>query len=940
MVNRTQKKQKDLFDHRVAVFFKSFKGDLTLNIEKHLILVKDEDKTEQIEYCKYVDGKWSVTYHKNSKVYKYNYLNVVWHRSPRVINHETFIVYESNQPLSGIVKILDFGDYVRILFKSGYKKVYKRSNIIIEENCLSNKNAFNCFEYLKKLADHTSIKTEDDISFLSKQYSRLTTISPRSVLAAYLDKKPLIKEPGNIQPIFPFGFNLSQKEATEKALSEQISVIEGPPGTGKTQTILNIIANALVNDKTVAVVSNNNSATANVLEKLQKYDVDFIAAYLGNNDNKEKFFANQKNTYPDMLNWALPYSDYQSIKVSLIQSQHKLNQMLEYQNKLAVFKYELTELKTELEYFVRYYAETNGKPLQLHSIFKLNADKVISLMFDYQRIIEKGNLSFIDKAYHLFFYGIFDLAFYKNTPEEVISYLQKTYYDKKLKELNRKIESVSKKLKNYNFDNAIKEYRDTSMELFKAKLAEKYGTGGERIMFSADAFRKKFDRFIKEYPVILSTTHSLRNCVSENYLFDYLIIDESSQVDLVTGALALSCAKNAVIVGDTKQLPNVIPSEVEKVTKQIFESFKLESAYSYVENSLLSSITNLYTDIPKTLLKEHYRCHPKIIGFCNQKFYHNQLIILTDAQDNDKPLVLYKTIKGKHARGKLNQRQIDVVFEEIIPEQNIDDAKQSVGIISPYRLQTDELKKVIGARNIEADTVHKFQGREKNIIILTTVANEVAVNDFVDDPNLVNVAVSRAVNQLIVVVSDGCEDWKGTNIGDLVRYIQYNNFEIIESQIYSVFDLLYSSYSEKLLNIMKNSKNVSEYQSENLMNMVIEKVLSESEFQSLDKVLHQPLKMLIKDPSKLNDDECRYAMNILTHTDFVIFNKLDKMPVLVVEVDGYAYHANNPKQLERDKMKDNILYKYDIPILRIKTNESGEEEKLRQKLSKILKLEL
>ena len=52
--------------------------------------------------------------------------------------------------------------------------------------------------------------------------------------------------------------------------------------------------------------------------------------------------------------------------------------------------------------------------------------------------------------------------------------------------------------------------------------------------------------------------------------------------------------------------------------------------------------------------------------------------------------------------------------------------------------------------------------------------------------------------------------------------------------------------------------------------------------------------------------------NVLTHTDFVIFNKLDKMPVLVVEVDGYAFHANNPRQLERDKMKDAILQKYGI----------------------------
>lgn len=120
------------------------------------------------------------------------------------------------------------------------------------------------------------------------------------------------------------------------------------------------------------------------------------------------------------------------------------------------------------------------------------------------------------------------------------------------------------------------------------------------------------------------------------------------------------------------------------------------------------------------------------------------------------------------------------------------------------------------------------------------------------------------------------------------------------------------------------------------MNAVIEKVLIEPEFHNLGHVMHQPLKMLIRNPEKLDEAECNYAMNVLTHTDFLIYNKLDKMPVLVVEVDGYAYHANNPKQQERDKMKDRILQKYEIPILRVSTVESSEEARLRNTLSEVL----
>ncbi|NMD72281.1 AAA family ATPase [Bacillus sp. DNRA2] len=910
-----------------------------MNPDDNLILVKHVDKTEEIDSCQYENRNWQIRYKNNSKVYFYNFQNVKWHKSGKVLNHETYIIYENNLPITGVVKILDFGEFVKVTFKTGYKKVYERSSLVIEETCLKNGNAKNTFDYLKTLANIVSTRLDDDISFLGKQYNKLVTVSTSSVLSAYLEGKPLNKQNTKTPPIFPFGFNISQKSATEKALTEQISVIEGPPGTGKTQTILNIIANAIYNDKTVAVVSNNNSATANVLEKLQKYGVDFIAAYLGNNENKEKFFAEQSGIFPEMKEWTLLGDEFQNAKSELVVSQIKLNEMLGYQNKRAILKQELSDLKVEYDYFKQYFYESNFQSLNFRAFSRYSSEKLLKILLEYEQNLIKGQITFKDKVYNLLIHGIFNFKIYKYPPEVVVAFLQKTYYERKIHEINKQIETLSTKLENYNFEQEMKQYSQRSMALLKAKLASKYKCAENRTVFTVDALWNNFSKFIKEYPVILSTTHSLQNSAEKNYLFDFVIIDEASQVDIVTGALALSCAKNAVIVGDMKQLPNVVTKETAQIARNLFESTNLYSAFNYADHSILSSLLSVYKNIPKTLLKEHYRCHPKIIGFCNQKFYHNELIVLTTECETDQPLLLYKTAKGNHARGKMNQRQIDVVFQEIIPEQNIDVRRQSVGIITPYRLQSNELQKTIGEMTIEADTVHKYQGREREIIILTTVSNEIGVNDFADNPNLINVAVSRAVDKLIVVVSEGSEEWKGTNVGDLVRYIQYHNFEVIESQIYSVFDLLYKSYSNKLLETLKSSKRVSEFKSENLMNAVIEKVLNMPEFHSLDWVLHQPLRMLIKDPSKLNGDERKYAMNILTHTDFVIFNKLDKMPVLVVEVDGHAFHANNPIQLSRDQMKDDILRKYNIPIIRMKTTESREEDRLRQKLLELLHLD-
>ena len=139
--------------------------------------------------------------------------------------------------------------------------------------------------------------------------------------------------------------------------------------------------------------------------------------------------------------------------------------------------------------------------------------------------------------------------------------------------------------------------------MFKAELAQRFTDGKKRTIFTKDALWKDFASFVKEYPVVLSTTYSLRSCASANYLFDYVVMDETSQVDIVTGAMALSCARNAVIVGDLKQLPNVVPTNIAAETKHIFMGYSLHAAYDYAENSMLSSITKFLKMFPELYCK-------------------------------------------------------------------------------------------------------------------------------------------------------------------------------------------------------------------------------------------------------------------------------------------------------------------------------------------------
>lgn len=108
------------------------------------------------------------------------------------------------------------------------------------------------------------------------QYDKIQQVSEDTVLASHLASQKGVKMPQMPETvIYPFGLNQSQKLAVEKVFPSKISIIQDSPGTGKTQTILNIIANVVRSEKTVVVVSNNNSATRKCCEKAGKEKCSF-----------------------------------------------------------------------------------------------------------------------------------------------------------------------------------------------------------------------------------------------------------------------------------------------------------------------------------------------------------------------------------------------------------------------------------------------------------------------------------------------------------------------------------------------------------------------------------------------------------------------------------------------------------------------------------------
>ncbi len=902
---------------------------------KNLILLKGEDRTRDIQFCQYnpQTQKYDVTF-VGGKTYHYAYDNIEWLRNPQALNPAQYHIGRDGRVFNNIQAIWVFRgaqEWWYIVYDTGNEKTYRKSELTIEKSCLDSSRTMDNLAYLRDIAGINELKNDDGEVLLKKQYEKLTFVSEESVLSNYLhpERYP-VKEFDAGTLIFPFGGNASQFKAVQNALSRQMSVIQGPPGTGKTQTILNIVANLLIRGKKMQIVSNNNSATQNVLEKLAspKYGLNFLVATLGKRENKEAFIEGQTGIYPDLTSWQKNPEELKNLRDQVVKLSAEVAECFAKQERLALAKQELNAIELEGRHFAAYYEDSKlPRPLKNYRQ-GLKAATVLRILQECETVSEQEKpLGLWLKLKGTVLHGIFEWKFFESDINAVISYLQSLFYTLKHAELLSEIQELQEFLASANAKAKMDLLTKWSMDYLKAFLYKRYGNKPIRTRFSMDDIWKNPQNILEEYPIILSTTFSSRSCLKDA-TYDYLIMDEASQVDLATGALALASSHNAVIVGDLKQLPNVIPEDMRKRSEAVFQSYRLPEGYNYAQNSFLKSVCTVIPELPQTLLREHYRCHPKIIGFCNQKFYQNQLVVMTEEHNEPDTLCVYKTAEGEHRRGHINQRQIDVAKEEVLPRL-YDTKPEDIGIIAPYRAQVEAFAKAMQGSGVEVDTVHKFQGREKDAIVITTVDDQ--VTDFSDDPYLLNVAISRAKKKLCLVVS-GNEQPADSNIQDLIAYIQYNNFDVVDSEIYSVFDLLYQQYTQERMKYLSKHRKISQYDSENLMYAAIVELLQGMPDLALNVICHQPVRMLLRDTGKLTEEERHYAMHPNTHVDFLIYNRITKAPVLAIEVDGFNFHKEGTQQAERDKLKDSIFQKYDIPLLRLATNGSREIQKIKERL--------
>lgn len=288
-------------------------------------------------------------------------------------------------------------------------------------------------------------------------------------------------------------------------------------------------------------------------------------------------------------------------------------------------------------------------------------------------------------------------------------------------------------------------------------------------------------------------------------------------------------------------------------------------------------------------------------------------------------------------RADFNRVQAGAFEQEVLPNLKKQFETCEIGVVSPYCNQVEGMKHGQKKRpdGVAVATAHAFQGREKSAIVFVTRSN--TLNPFIDNPNLVNVAVSRAKDFFCLMAAPKVVEAVG-NIADLKRYIEYRGGETRQSDVCSAFDLVYPCMKEERKAYMLNHgfDEHDEYSEARASEFIDEALESMDATSQIGYIRNYPLKQIFTHLEPFDTEELRF-INTVAHADFIFYRTIDKSFVLEFEINGSQH--DRKEQIRRDETKSSIFKKASIPQVVIRTNEELKEAKtiVRKALEKALK---
>ena len=253
-------------------------------------------------------------------------------------------------------------------------------------------------------------------------------------------------------------------------------------------------------------------------------------------------------------------------------------------------------------------------------------------------------------------------------------------------------------------------------------------------------------------------------------LFDLVVIDEASQCDIASALPLLVRGKRALIVGDQKQIIHITSlsrGREHVIARKLGLTDARIGEFSYRDRSCFTLASSRVSAAP-IFLDLHFRSHPAIIGFSNERFYGGRLELCSAAAPPEGLRavqwirVVGKSEKGPGGRSRVNAAEAKRIVQAIVRGlPTYKGLECSIGIVTPYGAQARLIKTLLSdaldpddLASLKIATAHRFQGDERDIMYFSPVidrsmtAREVR---FAANPNLVNVALTRARRRLIIV---------------------------------------------------------------------------------------------------------------------------------------------------------------------------------------------
>ncbi|AFP75733.1 putative helicase superfamily protein [Mycoplasmoides gallisepticum CA06_2006.052-5-2P] len=711
-----------------------------------------------------------------------------------------------------------------------------------------------------------------------------------------------------------------QQLAVKHALEGDV-VIEGPPGTGKSETILNILINIALKGKTALFVSEKTTATEVVYNRLgkfkhlalyipslnkepgkfyrqfsdyenyfsenyydqvhktpnAKFDPDYLKRYLeqsyiihkiynyeiNSGDNVYSFLnliLNYKPMDVDHINiddytrfdewlkiytnqdWMTKHQEYIALfneidtkwKASTFATFLKIHQKDPNDIKTLLYAIHLYAKKgiVKDEYRVPFFFRPHEKVIESAKLVTEQINKFIELE-QYKSETKKRtilkNLEVDIKRYHKQYFNSWFVqnhsgAFLSklNSAQSALDNLTDNYSS----DVDVYIQSCKRNLKAEIIKNFYELYRHDKRGLLDV-CRQGRNKSFKNIAWWFNLNREIIKKMFKIHIMSFETASILLE--NKKDLYDYVIVDEASQVFLERAIPALYRAKKYIIAGDTKQLqPSSFFSSRSDYDDVALDKLADEEILEVEESVNAVSLIHYLKERSRinVVLRYHYRSNfGDLIAFTNDHVYDNELIFMNKAIKQKESFVVHDIIDGKW-KDRKNIPEAQAIVSRIQRLTKTADYQKSLGIVAFNRSQADLIELMLDKLNdplvnewrernndngeyigLFVKSVENVQGDERDIIIFSvaydkSVVSYGPISSITNGVNRLNVAITRAKDRIELFKTNKASEyngWGSSSAGTrlFVEYLSYCE-NVANHSDYTTYDRQTTEIEEKL----------------------------------------------------------------------------------------------------------------------------------------------